>query len=114
MRVDEFRAISSSELSIRLEETKEELFNLRFSNATGQLENYKRRGALKRDVAKIETVIRERELGIEIEAKELLPPKPRKTRKKDEEEASLEAADANEIEDTDLQEEELEEEEASK
>ncbi|MCA1840895.1 MAG: 50S ribosomal protein L29 [Actinobacteria bacterium] len=88
MRVDEFRVLSPEELDIRLGETKEELFNLRFSNATGQLENYKRLGSLKRDVAKINTVLRERQLGIEIEPKELLPEKPRKSRK---EEASTEA-----------------------
>ena len=112
MRVNEFRAVSSSELLVKLEETKEELFNLRFSNATGQLENYKRLGALKRDIAKIETVIRERDLGIEIEAKEVLPQKPRKSRKdKEQEEASVESAADDNADDED---EELVQEEASK
>jgi large subunit ribosomal protein L29 len=46
----------------RLNETKEELFNLRFQNATGQLDNYSRLGELKRDVARLRTVLREREI----------------------------------------------------
>jgi large subunit ribosomal protein L29 len=46
----------------RLTETKEELFNLRFQNATGQLDNYSRLGELKRDVARLRTVLREREI----------------------------------------------------
>ena len=47
-----------------LKKAKEELFNLRFQSATGQLESHGRLRALKRDIARIYTVIRERELGI--------------------------------------------------
>jgi large subunit ribosomal protein L29 len=47
-----------------LKKSKEELFNLRFQSATGQLENHGRVRAVKRDIARIYTVIRERELGI--------------------------------------------------
>lgn len=47
-----------------LRKAKEELFNLRFQSATGQLENHGRLRAVKRDIARIYTVIRERELGI--------------------------------------------------
>ena len=47
-----------------LKKAKEELFNLRFQSATGQLENHGRLRAVKRDIARIYTVIRERELGI--------------------------------------------------
>ena len=47
-----------------LKKAKEELFNLRFQSATGQLESHGRVGAVKRDIARIYTVIRERELGI--------------------------------------------------
>lgn len=54
--------LTPEELATRLEETKEELFNLRFQNATGQLDNYKRIGQLKKDVARIKTVQRHREL----------------------------------------------------
>lgn len=65
MRADELRELPIEELGIRLEETKEELFNLRFQLATGQLENYKQMAFVKQSVARILTVIRERELGIE-------------------------------------------------
>ena len=47
-----------------LRRSKEELFNLRFQSATGQLDNHGRLRAIKRDIARIYTVIRERELGI--------------------------------------------------
>ena len=47
-----------------LKKAKEELFNLRFQSATGQLESHGRLRAVKRDIARIYTVIRERELGI--------------------------------------------------
>ncbi|HWO09544.1 MAG TPA: 50S ribosomal protein L29 [Polyangiaceae bacterium] len=47
-----------------LKKSKEELFNLRFQSATGQLENHGRLKAVKRDIARIYTILRERELGI--------------------------------------------------
>ncbi|MCJ7826637.1 MAG: 50S ribosomal protein L29 [Demequinaceae bacterium] len=47
-----------------LKKAKEELFNLRFQSATGQLENHGRLKAVKRDIARIYTILRERELGI--------------------------------------------------
>lgn len=59
----ELRDLSADELQTKLGEVKEELFNLRFQNATGQLDNYKRLGELRRDVARIKTVLRERELS---------------------------------------------------
>ena len=59
----ELRELSADELTTRLHEAKEELFNLRFQNATGQLANNRRLGTVKRDIARIHTVIRERELG---------------------------------------------------
>ena len=59
----EIRDLPVDELVQKLAETKEELFNLRFQNATGQLDNYSRLGELKRDVARILTVLRERELS---------------------------------------------------
>ena len=58
----ELRELPATELEQRLEEVKEELFNLRFQNATGQLDNYKRLGELKKDVARIRTILRQREL----------------------------------------------------
>ncbi|WP_296105154.1 50S ribosomal protein L29 [uncultured Corynebacterium sp.] len=60
----ELREFSAEELTTRLHEAKEELFNLRFQNATGQLTNNRRLGTVKRDIARIHTVIRERELGL--------------------------------------------------
>ena len=60
----ELRELSAEELTTRLHEAKEELFNLRFQNATGQLTNNRRLGTAKRDIARIHTVIRERELGL--------------------------------------------------
>ncbi len=51
-------------LTDELRKAKEELFNLRFQSATGQLENHGRLRAVKRDLARIYTVMRERELGI--------------------------------------------------
>lgn len=58
----ELRELAANELEQRLDEVKEELFNLRFQNATGQLDNYKRLGDLRKDVARIRTILRQREL----------------------------------------------------
>ena len=60
----ELRELTDEELTDRLRESKEELFNLRFQSATGQLESHGRIRAVKRDIARLYTVIRERELGI--------------------------------------------------
>ncbi|WP_175935628.1 50S ribosomal protein L29 [Corynebacterium sp. Marseille-P4321] len=62
----EFRELSDEELTARLNEAKEELFNLRFQLATGQLTNNRRIGTVKRDIARIYTVLRERELGLSV------------------------------------------------
>jgi large subunit ribosomal protein L29 len=63
MKPSELRDLSVEDLEARLVETKEELFNLRFQNATGQLDNYKRLGILRRDVARLKSMLRERELA---------------------------------------------------
>ncbi|WP_087117156.1 50S ribosomal protein L29 [Corynebacterium urinipleomorphum] len=60
----EFRELTDAELNDRLGAAKEELFNLRFQLATGQLTNNRRIPAVKRDIARIYTVLRERELGL--------------------------------------------------
>ena len=60
----ELRAVSAEDLAEKLAESKEELFNLRFQNATGQLDNTARLRAVRKDIARIYTVMRERELGI--------------------------------------------------
>ena len=56
--------IEDSLLVEELRKAKEELFNLRFQSATGQLDNHGRLKAVKRDISRINTVLRERELGI--------------------------------------------------
>ncbi len=60
----EIRDLADEELVTRLGEAKEELFNLRFQVATGQLDNNRRLHHVRRDIARIYTVMRERELGI--------------------------------------------------
>jgi large subunit ribosomal protein L29 len=60
----ELRALDAEDLETRLKDAKEELFNLRFQNATGQLDNSARLKTVRREIARIYTVIRERELGI--------------------------------------------------
>ena len=62
----ELRELSEEELVTRLKDCKEELFNLRFQMATGQLTNNRRLRTVKRDIARIYTVIRERELGLSV------------------------------------------------
>jgi large subunit ribosomal protein L29 len=56
--------MTNVDLETKLREAKEELFNLRFQAATGQLESHGRLRTVKRDIARIYTVVRERELGI--------------------------------------------------
>jgi large subunit ribosomal protein L29 len=63
MKAAELRELTAAELGEKLSEAKEELFNLRFQLATNQLENVARVGQLRRDVARIQTVIREQELA---------------------------------------------------
>ncbi len=58
------RTLEDDELATKLREAKEELFNLRFQAATGQLESHGRLNAVRKDIARIYTIMRERELGI--------------------------------------------------
>jgi large subunit ribosomal protein L29 len=60
----QLRSSSAEELRSKLAEAKEELFNLRFQGATGQLESHGRLHAVRKEIARIYTVMRERELGI--------------------------------------------------
>jgi large subunit ribosomal protein L29 len=64
MKAKEIRQMSEKELDNRLLELKAELFNLRFQLATGQLDNPLRINAVRKDIARVKTIIRERELGI--------------------------------------------------
>ena len=59
----ELRELNDTELEHRLGEAKEELFNLRFQNATGQLDNSARLGQVRKDIARVETLLREREIA---------------------------------------------------
>ena len=72
---EDLRGLDDDELLGRLKESKEELFNLRFQNATGQLDNYKRINVLRKDVARIKTIMRQKEIE-QIEGK--LPGKRRR------------------------------------
>ncbi len=63
MKVSEIRELSNQELQDKIRELKEELFNLRFQMATGQQENTMRLGDVRRSIARIKTVLRERELS---------------------------------------------------
>jgi large subunit ribosomal protein L29 len=60
----ELDEMTGADLEAKLREAKEELFNLRFQAATGQLESHGRLRTVKKDIARIYTVVRERELGI--------------------------------------------------
>ena len=62
MKARELREFSSEELQHKQQELVEELFNLRFQLATGQIENVRRIAAVRRDVARVKTVQRERQL----------------------------------------------------
>jgi large subunit ribosomal protein L29 len=64
LRAHELDEMNETDLEARLREAKEELFNLRFQAATGQLESHGRLRTVKKDIARIYTVVRERELGI--------------------------------------------------
>ena len=64
MKVKDIRQFSEKELNGRLLELKAELFNLRFQLATGQLDNPLKVSSVRKDIARVKTIIRERELGI--------------------------------------------------
>ncbi len=61
---EELRQLSAEDLTGNVRELKEELFNLRFQAATGQLESHGRLSAVRKEIARVYTIIRERELGI--------------------------------------------------
>jgi large subunit ribosomal protein L29 len=64
LKVEEIRALKTEELVKQLEEAHQELFNLRFRAATRQLVNHREIPRVKRNIARLKTIIRERELGI--------------------------------------------------
>ena len=64
VRVDEFRALSTEDLKKQMEDSKQELLNLRFRVATRQLVNHRELPMVKKRIARIKTILRERELEI--------------------------------------------------
>jgi large subunit ribosomal protein L29 len=106
MKVDELRVLEADELSVRMRAARRELYELRFKHAVGQLENSSQISKVRHDIARIMTVLRERDFGIlasvtpdaiqpvtltpepepaPAEAVEVPAAKPRRTRKKAEE-----------------------------
>ena len=66
MKISEIRELSNEEINAKIKESKEELFNLRFQQATGNLEKPSRIRDLRHTVARLKTVLRERELKEEV------------------------------------------------
>jgi large subunit ribosomal protein L29 len=66
MKLEKIRELSEKELNLELVKTKKELFNLRFQHVTGQLENPIKMRDIKKEIARIKTVIRENELKNEL------------------------------------------------
>ncbi|MCW1250501.1 50S ribosomal protein L29 [Acaricomes phytoseiuli] len=99
LAIDKLDTFDNERLASELRKAKEELFNLRFQSATGQLENHGRLRAVKRDIARIYTVLRERELGIRVEAVSAVIEEKadkKKSSKKKAEAAEAEPADSTE------------------
>ncbi len=72
MKVDELRVLEADELGMRLRTARRELYELRFKHAVGQLENSSQISKVRHDIARIMTVIRERDFGIAPSAEEAL------------------------------------------
>jgi len=68
MKARDFRELTNEELLTKLKDLKQELFNLRFSNATGQLNNPMQIVSVKKDIAKVKTILTERELKNKVNA----------------------------------------------
>ena len=66
MKIQEIKGMTNDELVAKLDSLKEELFNLRFRHATGQLENPTVLRTVKKDIARVKTILRERELKAEV------------------------------------------------
>ena len=70
MKAADIHALSTEEIRSRIEDTREEYFKLRFQFATGQLTDHSRFRLVRRDIARMETILRQRELAAELEASE--------------------------------------------
>ena len=71
-RAAELRELADEDLVVKLREAKAELFNLRVQGATGQLDNNRRLQVVRRDIARIYTIMRERELGLSAAPEEVV------------------------------------------
>jgi large subunit ribosomal protein L29 len=80
MKIAEVRNLSDSELVSKKKDARQEYFNLRLQQQTGALEKPSRLGELRKDVAKLETVISERRLGLKVKSR--TPKKPAADKKK--------------------------------
>lgn len=69
MKANELFDMTNKELEVKLDSLKQALFNLRFKHATGQLENANQLNFIKKDIARVKTVLRQRELNISVEPK---------------------------------------------
>lgn len=63
IKTSEVRDLPTEEIAQKLNETREELFNLRFQLATGQLDNYRQIRSLRKDIARLRTILRERDIA---------------------------------------------------
>ena len=70
MKISEIRALATPEIETKLEDTREELFHLRFQFKTGELTDYSRLKAARRTVARLETILRERQVAAQLAAEE--------------------------------------------
>lgn len=67
MKIQDIRELSAQELEDKVKNLKQELFNLRFQNATNQLDNPSRIVSVKKDIARVKTVLKEKEIGINVD-----------------------------------------------
>ncbi len=70
MKISEIQALATPEIESKLEDTREELFHLRFQFKTGELTDYSRLKDARRTIARLETVLRERQLAAQLAAEE--------------------------------------------
>jgi len=82
MKIAEVRNLTDSELVTKKKESRQEYFNLRLQQTTGALEKPSRLGELRKDVAKFETVLSERRLGLKVKSREAKPTAAKAEKKK--------------------------------
>ncbi len=82
MKIAEVRNLTDSELVTKKKEARQEYFNLRLQQTTGALEKPSRLGELRKDVAKFETVVSERRLGLKVKSRDAKPATAAKAEKK--------------------------------